>query len=134
MVNRTIKFVVFCIVLIGYLWIFDLHCPMESILGIPCPGCNMSSALYWLLVKQDVETAYMFHPVVFLLIPYLMYVAIVWIRQGMQGFYKKSFRYISMLFVGVLLLCYVYRMITVFPQWPMQVNKEALLIKIISLF
>ena len=35
------------IVLLVVLILFGAYCPMEEIIGIPCPGCNMLTALYW---------------------------------------------------------------------------------------
>lgn len=131
---RIVKGGILCIICVLSLWLFDAHCPLESIIGIPCPGCNMSTALYWLFIKHDVETAWFFHPVVFLLIPYLIYAGIVWIRQDIQGWRRKSFRYISTIFLTILVICYVYRMLTVFPQWPMTYNEDAIIVKIMSLF
>lgn len=131
---RIIKGGILSIICILSLWVFDVHCPLESMIGIPCPGCNMSTALYWLCVKHDVETAWFFHPVVFLLIPYLIYASIVWIKHDIQGWRTKTVRNISIVFLSILLICYVYRMLVVFPQWPMSFRKDAIIMRILSLF
>jgi len=34
------------IALLVVLILFGAYCPMEEIIGIPCPGCNMLTALY----------------------------------------------------------------------------------------
>lgn len=130
---RIGKGISICVVFLLSVWIFDTYCPLENIIGIPCPGCNMSTALYWLLIKQDIQTACFFHPVVILLVPYLSYAGIVWIKKDMEGWKKKSFRNISIVFLSVLVICYVYRMITVFPAWPMTYHEDALFMKVISL-
>ena len=44
------------IALLVVLILFGAYCPMEEIIGIPCPGCNMLTALYW-LSKGNMEMA-----------------------------------------------------------------------------
>lgn len=71
------------VILFLVLFIFGNHCPIENIVGIPCPGCNMFSAIYWLLQK-DFTAAWFFHPVVFLLVPYLAVLDLLFVRKREQ--------------------------------------------------
>ena len=41
--------------------IFSIPCPMDTLLGIPCPGCGMTRA-YILLLKLDIAGAFRTHP------------------------------------------------------------------------
>lgn len=51
-------------------------CPTAALLGVPCPGCGLTRATFALL-RGDVQQAYHFHPLVFVLAP--VYVAaLVW--------------------------------------------------------
>ena len=45
------------ILLIVLFAIFVLKCPIETFTGIPCPGCMMKTALYY-LVQLDFEKAF----------------------------------------------------------------------------
>ena len=81
------------VILFLVLFVFGSFCPMERIFGIPCPGCNMFSAIYWLW-KGNLSAAWYFHPAVFLLLPYAAVCAVLFVRNR-EGIVKgRVFRVI----------------------------------------
>lgn len=108
-----------------------IKCPIEYIIGIPCPGCNMTTALYYLLIKHNLKLALFYHPLVIVCVIYFLILLFSVIK------YKKLDNKISKVitWIGVILLIivYVYRMCTVFPNYPMVINKDGLLIKLLNL-
>lgn len=109
-------------------------CPLEHIFGIPCPGCHMFTALYWLLFRGDVATALFFHPAVLVFVGYMVCCGILYLRYRQAMMTKKSFQTITIIFLCIFLGVYVYRMIMVFPEYPMEFNSQALLMRMIHLF
>lgn len=109
-------------------------CPIEHIVGIPCPGCNMFSACYWLLIKGNIAIAQYYHPAV---LPFLLYCGIVGI---VYCFHKENFtqsrifKISSVLFLCVFIGVYVYRMYTIFPDIPMGFNEQAFLPRLFHRF
>lgn len=70
-------------------FIFDIQCPIQTTFGIPCPGCNMTTALYYLL-HGDIKSAWFFHPAVFLLMVSMIIVLVLQLFQkenGLNGCY-----------------------------------------------
>ncbi len=49
-----------------------IGCPIRYVTGIPCPGCGMSRAAFALL-RLDFAEAFVAHPMVFVIFPYLFY-------------------------------------------------------------
>lgn len=52
--------------------LFGWNCPIKYLTGVPCPGCGLSRALAALL-RLDFWTALRFHPMVFVLLPVVLY-------------------------------------------------------------
>lgn len=119
------------VILFLVLFIFGNHCPIENIVGIPCPGCNMFSAIYWLLQK-DFTAAWFFHPVVFLLVPYLVAIGLLFVRKREQLTKDIAFRILTGILLCALIGVYVWRMLYVFPQYPMQLNEHAPVIRLLN--
>lgn len=115
------------------LFVFGNHCPIENIIGIPCPGCNMFTAMYWFL-NGNFELAYFFHPGVYLLVPYVVFMGIYYVKKGDQLIDSKMFKYITTIFFICLILIYIGRMIFVFPNYPMQYNTRSVLYQFFSEF
>ncbi|MCR0384777.1 DUF2752 domain-containing protein [[Clostridium] innocuum] len=121
------------VILFLVLFVFGSFCPMERILGIPCPGCNMFSAIYW-LYKGNLSAAWYFHPAVFLLLPYTVMCAVLFVRSREGILKSRVFRVMSVLLLGTMLAVYIWRMLYVFPHAPMQLNEHAPLIRLLELF
>ena len=48
------------------------NCPVQHFTGIPCPGCGLSRAAVALL-RLDFDTAFRYHPMVYILPPVILY-------------------------------------------------------------
>lgn len=104
---------------------------MERIFGIPCPGCNMLSALYHLCLG-DIEVALYFHPLVIVFVIYAVIEFLLYLKY--HNFNHKLSIILTTIFLGLLCIVYIYRMINVYPQFPMAYNKDNLVYHIISMF
>lgn len=120
------------IILFLVLFIFGNHCPIEEVIGIPCPGCNMFSALYWFF-SGHWNLAYFYHPGVFLLIPYFVFMGFCYLKKGNQLYTIKACKWVTIVFFTILIIIYIWRMIVVFPNYPMQYNTSAILYRIIQI-
>ncbi|HKO97203.1 MAG TPA: DUF2752 domain-containing protein [Pyrinomonadaceae bacterium] len=65
-----------------YLFIFEpgksgffLNCPFRMLTGFACPGCGSTRGLHRLL-HGDIIGAFQFNPIMFLLLPILLYVLV----------------------------------------------------------
>lgn len=123
----------FGIGIIILLFFIGNQCPLENIVGVPCPGCNMFTALYWLLIKGDILTAMYYHPMVIPLIGYLLGLAIMYFLYRENLVERRLFKVISIFFISLLLGVYLYRMWTIFPNAPMQLNEQSIFMKIFHL-
>ena len=66
MVSQKTKYL--GIVLILFLLLLFYKCPFQFMTGLPCPGCNMKTSLYYLL-KGNIQLSLYYHA---LLIPTLI--------------------------------------------------------------
>lgn len=80
--------------------------------GLPCPGCNMTTALYWLL-RGDLPLSFWYHPMV---IPTILAVLLCVLCRKQA----KTVQWILIIWGTMMLICYLWRMLTVFPEAPMQ--------------
>ena len=103
------KYCLLFIILIGALL---LKCPIETMFGIPCPGCMMTTAFYY-LIQFDFKSAFYFNPAIYLLV--IMFVPLVY------SYIKNKDVFNQLLWITLILwgMIYLYRMITVFPNFPM---------------
>lgn len=110
--------------------LFHKFCPVALLTGYPCPGCGMTRAFMLFLTLHWGE-AFSMHPMIFLWIPYLLY--LFWYRYYLQ----RPVRFFLLLTLVLCLLTiavYVARMITMYPgQAPMTYHKPNLLHTILHL-
>lgn len=92
------------------LWMWK--CPLETFFGIPCPGCMMTTAFYY-LIQLDVEVAFYFNPAVFLLIFMAVPLAVSYKKN------RRLLKYLTVITLIVWIGIYGYRMMTIFPEFPM---------------
>ena len=107
------------IVLILFLLLLFYKCPIQSVTGLPCPGCNMKTSLYYLLHFKFSLSLY-YHA---LLIPTI--VVFVWIVFNYKN--HEQTKKLLMIWAIFMIVYYIYRMIFYFPNSPMMYSKENLI-------
>ena len=107
------------IVLILFLLLLFYKCPIQSVTGLPCPGCNMKTSLYYLLQFKFSESLY-YHA---LLIPTIVVFVSILFN------YKNQERIKRLLIIWAILMIvyYIYRMLVYFPNSPMVYDKNNLI-------
>ena len=111
MKNKNVKVVLLLIVGIGCILMLGWHCPIQTLFGIPCPGCNMTTALYY-FVQGEFQLSLWYHA---MLIPTGIFLVMGW-------FVRKNPKYVKILlwtWITLMILYYIYRMIVIFPEPPM---------------
>ena len=112
---------VIVILVVLFMW----QCPFERITGIPCPGCMMTTAAYYLL-HLDFEKAFYFNPVIYLLVVMSIPLIYTYFKN------RKWFRRLLTLTLAIWLSIYIYRMITIFPDYPMPYVEDNLIARILK--
>lgn len=107
------------IVLILFLLLLFYKCPIQSVTGLPCPGCNMKTSLYY-LVHFKFSLSLYYHA---LLIPTI--VVFVWIVFNYKN--HEQTKKLLMIWAILMIIYYIYRMIVYFPDSPMMYSKENLI-------
>lgn len=109
----------FGIVLILFLLLLFYKCPIQRVTGLPCPGCNMKTSLYYLLHFKFSLSLY-YHA---LLIPTLIVFVVVLMNLNKPERIKK----LLIIWAVFMIVYYIYRMIVYFPHSPMIYSKENLI-------
>lgn len=124
MKQRSIK-IIAIFGLVGIFGVLIAHyfhqsaCPIYNTIGIPCPSCGMSRAVYSLLLL-DIKSAFFYHPLVFVL-PVIVYALI------------KEKKKLIIALIALILMVWVIRLIMFFPDVePMNYNFDSLLGKFIN--
>ena len=94
--------------------IWGAYCPMLLVTGLPCPGCGMSRAIFFVLTLQF-SRAWMMNPLAFLWTLLLILFVI------MRYFLGKSVKKMQNPLILILILTiayYVIRMKMTFPSYP----------------
>ena len=107
------------IVLILFLLLLFYKCPIQRVTGLPCPGCNMKTSLYYLLHFKFSLSLY-YHA---LLIPTLIVFVVVLMNLNKPERIKK----LLIIWAVFMIVYYIYRMIFYFPNSPMMYSKENLI-------
>lgn len=123
--KKLIKIIV--VGLIGVVVLILWKCPFETITGIPCPGCMMTTAFYY-LIQFDFEKAFYFNPVIYLLV--LMFIPLVYSYYKNKKLFNKILGFTLVLW-GMI---YIYRMITIFPNYPMAYVENNLIQKVSEIY
>ena len=97
-------------------------CVFYSTIGLPCPGCGGTRAL-WALLRGDWTGAFHMHPFIFVVpAPVLMGVALFLTREKMPLWWDI----VLWVMFALLLVTYAVRMAVLFPHTePMTVNENA---------
>ena len=107
------------IVLILFLLLLFYKCPIQTLTGFPCPGCNMKTSLYYLLQFKFSESLY-YHA---LLIPTIVVFVCILFNYKNQERIKK----LLIIWAILMIIYYIYRMLVYFPNSPMVYDKNNLI-------
>lgn len=107
------------IVLILFLLLLFYKCPIQSVTGLPCPGCNMKTSLYYLL-HFKFSLSFYYHA---LLIPTI--VVFIWIVFNHKN--QEQTKKLLIIWAILMIIYYIYRMLVYFPNSPMMYSKENLI-------
>lgn len=112
--KRLGEFVLLGAAFLVLMTVVDVFCPLRAVTGVPCPGCGLTRA--WLAaLRLDFPAAFQAHPL-FLLAPALVLLALV---KGGRIFPSRWANRIFWLGMAALFLgCYLWRMLTLFPDTP----------------
>ncbi|MDE7018428.1 MAG: DUF2752 domain-containing protein [Lachnospiraceae bacterium] len=92
--------------------IFDAFCPMIILTGLPCPGCGMTRALFYLMRGNVAESVRM-HPMGIPIAGLGFYFC--WNRY-VKGRWAKGMNIFMGIAIVMLVICYVWRMWLFFPD------------------
>lgn len=129
--NKSLKIGGGILLVIAFFFFYRNYCPIEHILGYPCPGCNMTTALYY-LVQGKIDTALYFHPLVIILVITVGIEGILYWKY--RNFSNRYSKIVLTIFLVLLIGVYIYRMISVYPNYPMKYYPDNYIEKIKSLF
>jgi len=89
--------------------LFFYECPFHHLLGIPCPGCGMTRALFSVLLLRF-GRAYYYHPGIYLVIP----VFLLWCADYFKllTLKPKTKKVLLTLGIAALILIYFVRLFT----------------------
>ena len=106
-----------------------LHsCLLKLTIGIPCPACGMSRAVFAFL-RGDFARSFHYHPLM-LSLAVLPFLSIEFADEQKQIAFRKIRKRFAIVLVCLILITYVMRMIFLFPHTdPMTLNENAFLLK-----
>ncbi|MCR5350612.1 MAG: DUF2752 domain-containing protein [Acholeplasmatales bacterium] len=117
------------ILLVALKLLFDELCMFKIVFGIPCPSCGMTRA-YKNLLMLNFKDAFYYHPL-FWLVPI---VAILLIYKDFKYIHKiYSCKILWIVIIAVIMITYIVRFIVLYPEAPMDINKNSFLFRIIKL-
>ena len=128
MANKYVKTAGAALLVLCLLFVFGYRCPFQALTGFPCPGCNFTTALIFLL-KGDIVTSLWYHAMV---IPTLLLCIIT-----LFLWYRKRTDRIKRLWLawGIAMLVYnIVRMAAIFPESPMVYDQMSLAGSVFRLF
>lgn len=111
-------------------WFYS-SCPMVVLTGFPCPGCGMTRAMI-LILKGSFAGAWRLHPFSY---AWLVYGVVFFARRYILQKECRSILKCFLIIVVGMVVFYVYRMATVFPdEAPMTYYYGSILYRILKLF
>lgn len=114
---------------LGYL-MFGRTCIFQIAFGMPCPGCGMLHAFFSLLTFHFYE-ATIYNPAIWIWIPFVLCTIFAWWTGRLkENWFLVLFGFVAAITIGI----YIFRMITVFPAWPMDSYAGNLLGRAVALF
>jgi Protein of unknown function (DUF2752). len=126
---KNFLYIILVIFLIcGLYYILDINCIIRYLIGVPCPGCGMSRAIFSLF-RGNIAEAFYFHPL-FPLVPFIL-LAVTNLLDNHKKIKKAVIIIISVSFISI----YIIRMYLYFPDTqPMVLNENAVIFRLIKFF
>lgn len=94
--------------------VFHAFCPLVMFAGLPCAGCGMTRAVFFMLTGQFARS-FALNPMALPVIIFVVYCAFC---RYILGKKVKGFQTGVIILCIFLLLIYIYQMVTVFPGRP----------------
>lgn len=94
--------------------VWGAYCPMLLITGLPCPGCGMSRAIFFVFTFQF-SRAWMMNPIAFL---WAILIIIFLVYRYLLGKNVKFLKTPLILVLIFTIVYYMYRMLALFPAYP----------------
>ncbi len=108
-----------CVVLAVFMlissFIFGRVCVFQIMWGYPCPGCGLLHAGFYALTFQF-EKAIESNPCIFLWIPLILCAMYCYVTGKLRSKWLMTFLIVTAV---ITIVFYIYRMLTVFPNFPM---------------
>lgn len=96
-------------------FLFGRVCVFQIVWGYPCPGCGLLHAGFYALTFQF-EKAVESNPCIFIWIPLILCAMYCYVTDRMRSKWLTAF----LIFTSLITIAfYIYRMLTVFPEFPM---------------
>lgn len=107
--RNTIIIATVTIVAVALLILLDIYkCPLDYILGIPCPMCGMTRA-FIAAVSGDIISAFHYHPLWIVIILGVLFIILYELR--VIRIPKIAFNIICVILGVLLVLCYIVRLL-----------------------
>ncbi len=108
--KKTIIVATVVILAVATLLLSDIYkCPLNYVLGIPCPMCGMTRALISALSGNFID-AFHYHPLWIIIILGTLFIVMYELR--VIRIPKAAFNTICIILGVLLVVCYIYRLIT----------------------
>ncbi|MCH5184743.1 MAG: DUF2752 domain-containing protein [Oscillospiraceae bacterium] len=98
--------------------VFFFKCPIKAATGFPCPGCGMTRAC--VTAFYDIKGAFFMHP----LFPVAMAAGAAFVIPRSREYMKCHAERFTNVCVFLLIAVYIWRMLTVYPDAPMEYNEN----------
>ncbi|MBQ8591935.1 MAG: DUF2752 domain-containing protein [Lachnospiraceae bacterium] len=111
--------------------LFRAFCPLVIMTGFPCPACGMTRAFLFLMTGQF-ERSWNAHPMAIFWVILAIYCIVM---RYLLGKKIKGVQLLIIILLLAMIICYVYRMITLFPnQPPMSYTRNNMLRRLIQMW
>lgn len=94
--------------------VFQAFCPSVMLTGFPCAGCGMTRAVIFMLIGQPARS-FRLNPMA---LPVILFAVYCIIQRYFMGRKVRGFKGGLIILCVGMLIAYIYRMFTVFPNRP----------------
>ncbi len=94
--------------------VFNAFCPLVLTTGLPCAGCGMTRAVFFMITGQF-SRSFRLNPMA---LPVILFAAYSIFTRYILNKKVKGFKIGIIILCAGMLIAYIYRMVTVFPNRP----------------